>query len=60
MRKSRKLLFVVFLIGAALAVPAPRASATNWCQICNDSGDCIACCKCIGHSVVLCESGCLR
>jgi hypothetical protein len=54
---SSILLAVALLAGFAALAPSP-AQAVPWCQVCDDTGDCFACCRCAGGSVAACFNAC--
>ncbi|MCG8460412.1 MAG: hypothetical protein MI919_29370 [Holophagales bacterium] len=53
----RALVTLVALAALALIVPG-QAMAAPWCNICDDTGDCFACCKCDGFSTRQCVEDC--
>ena len=55
MRNLMKLLFAAVLVVAAIASTPNTASAHHhWCDECDATGDCFACCKCGGGTTYYC------
>lgn len=54
---SRGLLTVLTLTMVAALLPAP-ATASFWCNSCENTGDCFACCKCDGGTARQCADEC--
>ena len=54
---NRSLLTLAALAIVAMLVPV-SASALPWCDACDDTGDCLACCRCDGGTLRACLQAC--
>lgn len=57
MRKLRNLAFAALLTAGAL-ISAPREAAANPCNRCDLTGNCMACCRCDGGTIIACSEIC--
>lgn len=58
MKNLKKLLFALALIAAAILSTPRTTLAVNWCNLCDQTGDCFACCRCDGGSTGFCAQIC--
>ena len=59
MKTSLSRVLRTLLVLTALAVIVPGvAMASPWCNQCNSTGDCFACCKCDGGTARQCADEC--
>jgi hypothetical protein len=58
MNKLSKLLLAAALTGAAILSMPPKASATDFCASCAQTGECFPCCRCDGTGPAQCFSLC--
>lgn len=58
MKTLTKLLFAIALVVATFLTGPPKATAAGWCDTCDLTGDCVACCRCEGHGPGYCEVFC--
>lgn len=59
MKNLKRLLFATVLVTAAIvSTPKPALAVVDWCSMCWNSYDCVACCRCdggrFGDCVYLC------
>ena len=59
MKKLGKLVLAASLMAGALFFAPPKASAVDWCGVCGaDPTNCVACCRCDGHTLNYCNTHC--
>ena len=54
---SRTVLAAVIFATLALVIPG-QAVAAPWCDMCNQTNDCLACCRCDGGTMAQCLFEC--